>query len=168
MLDICSSASVLSHRYFLHFKHLKINDIACVTDYLQSSSWFQTLGKISNHWALDEFNVLLEKSALFFAHKFRWTSSAQEQETQSKGDQIVRKRSVDNQLKISKSPNAKVDCVLNGVKYCMMMPYTNEEEIWIRRRVTLLDEAYASVSIGENNLSEFVKGYVSNYKVFSV
>ena len=121
------------------------------------------MGKISNHWALDEFNVLLEKSALFFAHKFRWTSSAQEQENQSKGDKIVRKRSVDNQLKISKSSNAKVDCMLNGVKYCMMMPYTNEEEIWIRRRVTLLDEAYASVSIGENNLSEFVKGYVLNY-----
>ena len=81
------------------------------------------------------------------------------------GNLLVSKRSVNNRLRISDTytdtytdTSGRVNIMMNGVKYHLMMPYTNEEESWICRKVELFDKAYSSVSIGENIVSEFVKG----------
>ena len=81
------------------------------------------------------------------------------------GNLLVSKRSVNNRLRMSDTytdtytdTSGRVNIMMNGVKYHLMMPYTNEEESWICRKVELFDKAYSSVSIGENIVSEFVKG----------
>ena len=85
------------------------------------------------------------------------------------GNLLVSKRSVNNRLRISDTytdtytdTSGRVNIMMNGVKYHLMMPYTNEEESWICRKVELFDKAYSSVSIGENIVSEFVKGEESS------
>ena len=71
---------------------------------------------------------------------------------------LVSKRHLNNKLKMSDTSSRRVNIMMNGVKYHLMMPYTNEEESWICKKVELFDKAYASVALGENILSEFVKG----------
>ena len=77
---------------------------------------------------------------------------------QQTGNPLVSKRPVNNRLRMSDTSSGRVNIMMNGVKYHLMMPYTNEEESWICRKVELFDKAYSSVSIGENIVSEFVKG----------
>ena len=109
--------------------------------------------KLSNHWALDEFLMVLDKCAIFFAHKFRWPGS---RKSLGKGGEDASEGQI-----VQSSSRKSVDefCSKSTASFHLrvMMPYTSEEDGWLRSKILSLDEAYASVSIGEEIFSEYVK-----------
>ena len=111
--------------------------------------------KLAKQWVLDEFLMLLDKCALFFAHKFRWPGGKSLEQASSglKSGQMKKQIIQSN----GKSPADELYSTSSAFHLRVMMPYTSEEDKWLKNKIFALDQAYASVSIGEEIFSEYVK-----------